>query len=317
MLKERGVFNTLSLFLKPMKVVMMNELNEIKDEKTKIDQMIADRLARLRKNTESSLERIIDALEYSLKAGGKRIRPIICVKVADMLGGKLDTAYNLGIALEFIHTYSLIHDDLPAMDDDDYRRGQLSNHKVFGEGMAILAGDALLTLAFEDLTELDLSTEKKVKIISLVAKKAGFRGMVGGQSLDIKFEDVKTDYTTLTTTHHLKTGALFEAAVLGGAYCADPTDQEVKALKKYAKNIGLLFQITDDILDKTGSIESLGKETGSDEKSNKSTYVSLLGLKEAKEKANETAQEAQREIKRFKNSQFLSDLIDFILYRES
>ena len=296
----------------------MKEFNEIvKVEKEKIDKKISTKIDNLRANSTSSLNTILDAIEYSLKAGGKRIRPILTVKVCEMLNGNKDAAYDLGIALEFIHTYSLIHDDLPAMDDDDYRRGQLSNHKVFGEGMAVLAGDALLTLAFELLSELDLAPSDKVKIINLTAQKVGFRGMVGGQSLDLKFEDVKVDFDTLVEIHHLKTGALFKAAILGGSYCADTTEDEFEALNTYAEELGLLFQITDDILDKTGDTEILGKEVGSDEKSNKSTYVSLLGLEEAKKKAAESAKAAQEAVKIFKNNIFLINLIDFILYRES
>src|SRR6056297_2957123 len=296
----------------------MKEINEIiKTEKAKIDKKIATKIDSYRAKSDSSLKNIIDSLEYSLKAGGKRIRPILTVKVAEMLKGDLETAYDLGIALEFIHTYSLIHDDLPAMDDDDYRRGQLSNHKVFGEGMAILAGDALLTLAFEVLSDLNLPAEDKVKIINLTAQMAGFRGMVGGQSLDLEFEDIRVDFDNLNNIHLLKTGALFKAAILGGAYCAQTTEKEMDALESYATKLGLLFQITDDILDKTGDSEVLGKEVGSDEKSNKSTYVSLLGLKEAKSKAKETAESAKKELEPFENSQFLIKLIDFILYRES
>ncbi len=296
----------------------MKEINEIiKTEKAKIDKKIAAKIDNYRAKSNSSLKNIIDSLEYSLKAGGKRIRPILTVKVAEMLKGDLETAYDLGIALEFIHTYSLIHDDLPAMDDDDYRRGQLSNHKVFGEGMAILAGDALLTLAFEVLSDLNLPAEDKVKIINLTAQMAGFRGMVGGQSLDLEFEDIRVDFDNLNNIHLLKTGALFKAAILGGAYCAQTTEKEMDALESYATKLGLLFQITDDILDKTGDSEVLGKEVGSDEKSNKSTYVSLLGLKEAKSKAKETAESAKKELEPFENSQFLIKLIDFILYRES
>lgn len=296
----------------------MKEINEIiKTEKGKIDKKIAAKIDSYRNKSDSSLETIIDSLEYSLKAGGKRIRPILTVKVAEMLKGDIDTAYELGIAIEYIHTYSLIHDDLPAMDDDDYRRGQLSNHKVFGEGMAILAGDALLTLAFEQLSDLNLPAEDKITVINLIARMAGFRGMVGGQSLDLKFEDIRVDFGNLNNIHHLKTGALFKAAILGGVYCAQTTKKEREALKNYAAKLGLLFQITDDILDKTGDSEVLGKEVGSDEKSNKSTYVSLLGLKKAKKRAKETAEAAKKELEPFENNQFLINLIDFILYRKS
>jgi geranylgeranyl diphosphate synthase type II len=296
----------------------MEEINEIiKTEKAKIDDKIQAKIESFQKDSDGSLADIIEACEYSLKAGGKRIRPILTVKVAEMLDGNKNTAYDLGIALEFIHTYSLIHDDLPAMDDDDYRRGQLSNHKVYGEGMAILAGDALLTSAFEILADLDLPSEDKVEIIKLTSRMAGFRGMVGGQSLDLKFEKVDIDFETLKNIHHRKTGALFKASILGGAYCAAPSQKEIEALHNYAQYLGLLFQITDDILDKTGDLKVLGKEVGSDEKSNKSTYVTLLGLEDAKEKAKETAAAAKKELEHFNDNQFLTKLIDFILMRES
>ena len=296
----------------------MKEINEIiKTEKAKIDNKIQAKIEKFQKDSDGSLADIIEACEYSLKAGGKRIRPILTVKVAEMLDGNKNAAYDLGIALEFIHTYSLIHDDLPAMDDDDYRRGQLSNHKVYGEGMAILAGDALLTSAFEILADLDLASDDKVEIIKLTSRMAGFRGMVGGQSLDLKFEEVDIDFETLKNIHHRKTGALFKAAILGGAYCADPSQKEIEALHNYAQYLGLLFQITDDILDKTGDSKVLGKEVGSDEKSNKSTYVSLLGLEDAKAKAKETAEAAKNELIHFDDKKFLTKLIDFILIRES
>jgi len=296
----------------------MIKINQvIKEEKNTIDKKLEELIDDIRKNNSSSLNTIIDSMEYSLKAGGKRIRPILTVKVSEMLSGNKDNAYKIGIALELIHTYSLIHDDLPAMDDDDYRRGQLSNHKVFGEGRAVLAGDALLTFAFELLSNLDLASDKIVKIIKLVAKNVGFKGMVGGQSLDLKFENEKIDLDTLINIHSLKTGALFKAAILGGAYCGNPNDDELIALNSYAENLGLLFQITDDILDKTSSTEVLGKTVGSDEQSNKSTYVSLLGLKEAKQKAVESAKLAKKELRIFKNNEFLFKLIDYILKRES
>ncbi|MFO7815569.1 MAG: polyprenyl synthetase family protein [Halanaerobiales bacterium] len=296
----------------------MKDFDEIiKYEKEKIDQLIIEKIDMLREKADSSLNTIIDSLEYSLKAGGKRIRPILSVRVAKMLGGNLEVASNVGLAVEFIHTYSLIHDDLPAMDDDNYRRGQLSNHKVFGEGIAILAGDALLTLAFEILSQLNLKPKDKLNIISLTADKAGFKGMVGGQSMDLKFEDVRIDLDTLTKLHNYKTGALFKTAVLGGAFCAEPSQDQKKALNNYAEQLGLLFQITDDILDKTGDQDKLGKETGSDEKSKKSTYLTLLGLEKAKEQAEAVAEAAKKELSIFENNVFLTNLIDFILKRDS
>ena len=289
----------------------------IKTEKKKVDQKIIDKIDRLRQKSDFTLNSILDSMEYSLSAGGKRIRPIITVKVAEMFKGNLKAAYDLGLALEFIHSYSLIHDDLPAMDDDNYRRGQLSNHKVFGEGMAVLTGDALLTFAFRQLASLNLEPTKIVKIIKLVADKAGFLGMVGGQSLDIRYEDQKIDLDTLMKIHQFKTGALFKAAVLGGAYCASIDQEQEEALDNYAEKLGLLFQITDDILDKTGNYDKMGKPIGSDEELNKSTYVSILGLAKAREKAVKTADKARKVLKIFKEAEFLTSLINYILNRDS
>jgi len=289
----------------------------IKTEKQKIDQKIIDKIDQLRRKSDFTLNSILDAMEYSLSAGGKRIRPIITVKVAEMLKGNIKAAYDLGLALELIHSYSLIHDDLPAMDDDNYRRGQLSNHKVFGEGMAILTGDALLTFAFRQLASLNLEPTKIVKIIKLVADKAGFLGMVGGQSLDIRYEDQKINLDNLIKIHQYKTGALFKAAVLGGAYCASIDSEKEEALDNYAENLGLLFQITDDILDKTGNYDKMGKPIGSDEELKKSTYVSILGLAKAREKAVETADKARKGLEIFEESEFLTSLIDYILNRDS
>ncbi|MBS3810782.1 MAG: polyprenyl synthetase family protein [Halanaerobiales bacterium] len=289
----------------------------IKTEKKKVDQKIIDKIDRLRQKSDFTLNSILDSMEYSLSAGGKRIRPIITVKVAEMFKGNLKAAYDLGLALEFIHSYSLIHDDLPAMDDDNYRRGQLSNHKVFGEGMAVLTGDALLTFAFRQLASLNLEPTKIVKIIKLVADKAGFLGMVGGQSLDIRYEDQKIDLDTLMKIHQFKTGALFKAAVLGGAYCASIDQEQEEALDNYAEKLGLLFQITDDILDKTGNYDKMGKPIGSDEELNKSTYVSILGLAKAREKAVKTADKARKALKIFKEAEFLTSLINYILNRDS
>jgi len=297
---------------------MMQAIDQvIKTEKKKVDQKIIDKIDRLRQKSDFTLNSILDSMEYSLSAGGKRIRPIITVKVAEMFKGNLKAAYDLGLALEFIHSYSLIHDDLPAMDDDNYRRGQLSNHKVFGEGMAVLTGDALLTFAFRQLASLNLEPTKIVKIIKLVADKAGFLGMVGGQSLDIRYEDQKIDLDTLMKIHQFKTGALFKAAVLGGAYCASIDQEQEEALDNYAENLGLLFQITDDILDKTGNYDKMGKPIGSDEELNKSTYVSILGLAKAREKAVKTADKARKALKIFKEAEFLTSLINYILNRDS
>lgn len=234
-----------------------------------------------------------DAMRYSLLAGGKRLRPILLMAAADAVGGRGEAYLDAACALEMIHTYSLIHDDLPAMDDDDYRRGKLTNHKVYGDGMAILAGDALLTLAFEVLArQQGVSAERLLAAIREVGRAAGPYGMVGGQALDLESEGKRIDYATLRQMHAAKTGALFRAALRVGAILAGAPEDKLAALSIYADAFGLAFQITDDILDVTGTAEKIGKPVGSDARNDKSTYVSLLSLEKAKETAREAVDSA-------------------------
>ena len=226
-------------------------------------------------------------------AGGKRLRPILLMAAADSVGNSGEKFIKVADALEMIHTYSLIHDDLPAMDDDDYRRGKLTNHKVFGEATAILAGDALLTLAFEVvLRQKDVPPEILLKVLHEISFAAGMSGMVGGQAIDLRSEGVQIDLATLKLMHLGKTGALFKAAIRSGAILAGASDEQLKSLTKYAENFGLAFQITDDILDVTGDEKILGKPTGSDVKNHKSTYVSLTSLDEAKQLAQKSVDDA-------------------------
>ena len=277
----------------------------------------ADLLEELRQ-TKSLDENLMRAMEYSLMAGGKRLRPILLMAAADSINGSGEKFLQVASALEMIHTYSLIHDDLPAMDNDDYRRGKLTNHKVFGEAMAILAGDALLTLAFEvTLRQKNVPPEILFEVLREISKAAGASGMVGGQVIDLRSEGVQIDLATLKTMHTGKTGALFKAAIRSGAMLAQAPADKLNALTRYAENFGLAFQITDDILDVEGDDKILGKATGSDAKNNKATYVSLTSLEEAKELAKATINDALTALKDFgAEADFLRELVQFLLDRK-
>jgi geranylgeranyl diphosphate synthase type II len=222
-------------------------------------------------------------------------------------------------ALEMIHAYSLIHDDLPAMDNDDYRRGKLTNHKVYGDGMAILAGDALLTAAFETLMEQkDIRPDVLLAVVKEVSKAAGARGMVGGQAADLMSEGRQVDVSVLKYIHQAKTGALFKAAIRSGALLGGAGENELLSLTKYAECFGLAFQITDDILDVTGDEEKLGKQVGSDERNQKTTYVTLYSLDGAKAMAEKTVNEAKGHLEIFgEKAWVLSELAQYLLAREA
>jgi len=230
---------------------------------------------------------IYKAVRYSVFNGGKRIRPVLCLAAAEAVGGDLGSAIPVACALELIHSYSLIHDDLPAMDNDDLRRGKPTCHKVFGENIAILAGDALLTEAFVLLSHVEkvrLSAERRLAVIQEIAQAAGIFGMVGGQALDVLSGKSVSDEGTLYEIHRRKTGALIVAAVKSGAIIFNARKDKIQALAEYGINVGLAFQMADDILNVEGDRELMGKETGSDVAHNKLTYPSLLGLDLAKEK---------------------------------
>lgn len=230
---------------------------------------------------------IYKAVRYSVFAGGKRIRPILCLAAVEAVGGDMAPAMPVACALELIHTYSLIHDDLPAMDNDDFRRGKLTCHKVFGEDIAILAGDALLTEAFVLLSRAEkvrLPAERRLAVIQEIAQAAGISGMIGGQTLDVVSGKSVPDENTLYEIHRRKTGALIIAAVKSGAIVSNAREDKIQALAKYGINVGLAFQIADDILNVEGDRELMGKETGSDAVRDKLTYPSLMGVDAAKEK---------------------------------
>ena len=265
-------------------------------------------------------EKLKEAMTYSLSAGGKRIRPCLTIGVCDIMGGNRKMAIRLACAIEMIHTYSLIHDDLPCMDNDDMRRGMPSNHKVFGEGQAILAGEGLLTYAFEYMLEAGLTFNNAgyYRAVAEIAKRAGVTGMVAGQSEDLLCEqNAAHNEDSLIYIHKHKTADMLVASVLAGAYCGSPTDIQLKCLEEYAEKIGILFQITDDILDASGSNVLVGKTLGKDAEHNKLTFVTLYGLDRAREIANSVAKEAERLLScTFGEScEYLYDTIDFILDR--
>jgi len=230
---------------------------------------------------------ISEAMRYSLFAGGKRLRPVLCMAAASVVGGRERDVLPVACALECIHTYSLIHDDLPAMDDDDLRRGKPTNHKVFGEAIALLAGDGLLTDAFGLMAHGSVlehySAAVLLEVIRIVAEAAGSHGMVGGQVADVLSEEKEVEFPVVEYIHNHKTGAMIRASVLAGSLLGGGSEQEVRGLGKYGERIGLAFQISDDILDIEGDTNIMGKETGSDNMMGKATYPALLGLEKAKE----------------------------------
>lgn len=236
-----------------------------------------------------------EAMKYSLSIGGKRIRPVLVLEFARLCGGDITKALPFAAALEMVHTYSLIHDDLPCMDDDDMRRGMPSCHKKFGEEYALLAGDGLLTGAFGVIASSDIAKERPdvaIKAVSLLSELAGADGMIGGQVIDLKNEDKKAPLETLSLMDSLKTGALIKCAALLGVTSAGGSNEQRNAAEVFAENLGHAFQIVDDILDVTGTQEQLGKPIGSDAQSGKSTYVSLLGLEKSKQYAEELTEKA-------------------------
>ena len=265
------------------------------------------------------LAEMMKAMRYSLFAGGKRLRPILLLAAADAVGVDGRRFLHSACALEMIHTYSLIHDDLPAMDDDDYRRGMPTNHKVFGEGMAILAGDGLLTLAFETLlSQPDVPAETLNRVTREIALAAGPSGMVGGQAIDLLSEGKSPDQETMTLMHRLKTGALFRASIRSGGILAGATEAELSDLTRFAESFGLAFQITDDILDVTGSEAVLGKPIGSDERNHKATYVTVYSLTAAQKMAQEAVQESLTALAGFGDKAWvLRSLSEYLLTRDS
>ena len=261
--------------------------------------------------------KVLEAMRYSLEAGGKRIRPLLVLAFCRACGGDVQKALKPALAIEMIHTYSLIHDDLPAMDDDDYRRGRLSCHKAFDEATAILAGDAPNVLPFELLsTDTTLPAETRVSLIAELANAAGAEGMIGGQVIDIANETrTDVDQNNLVNMYAHKTGALIRVACTMGCMVAGANDKMLTAATEYAQRLGLAFQIVDDILDVTGTPELLGKPIGSDAAHHKTTFVTLLGLEGAKAEASRLTEEALRLLEDIPEHQFLTDLTEALLNR--
>lgn len=263
---------------------------------------------------------LIDAMNYSLEAGGKRIRPVLVYAFCEACGGDMHLAAAPAAAIEMIHTCSLIHDDLPAMDDDDFRRGRPSCHKAFGEAMAILAGDALTVLPFGVIAEdTVLSDFQKISIIARLAKAVGRDGMIGGQVIDIENEQRDdVDEANLRNMYRNKTGQLIAVSCVMGCICAGVSDEEtLDAAADYGYKLGLAFQIIDDILDVTSTTEELGKPVGSDEEANKTTFVTLHGVEKAQKIADEITSQARACLERFGNDSFLCELTDMLLSRKN
>ncbi len=289
--------------------------NEYMQEKK---ELIDRRLAELLHTDTVQFVRLYDAMNYSLLAGGKRIRPVLLLATLEALGKDSSPYVDLACALECVHSYSLIHDDLPAMDNDNLRRGKPTNHVVFGEGLAILAGDGLLTYAFELMAaQKHIEAEKLAQCIFLFARAAGPAGMVGGQAFDLASECSKTiGRKGLELLHYSKTGIIFKAIMDLAAVLGDAGEAQRQALEKYATYLGLTFQITDDILDAAGDETVLGKPTGSDEKNQKATYVTIFSLEEARRMAKEAADAATEAAGIFGGSAwFLRDLASYLLVR--
>lgn len=274
----------------------------------------------LPKDENESIRKISEAMGYSLMAGGKRVRPMLAMEFARLCGGNTEAVIPFACAVEMVHTYSLIHDDLPCMDNDDLRRGKPTNHKVYGEATALLAGDGLLTLAFQTLVSeqaLKLNgAEKCAKAVQTLARYAGATGMIGGQMIDLDSENKDVSVDCLQLMDLKKTGALMAAACVLGCISAGASDEKIEAARIYAENIGLAFQIIDDILDITSSTEELGKPVGSDRENQKSTYAVLLGIEKCRELSKELTEKAISSLSVFENdTKALSDFAVALLNR--
>jgi geranylgeranyl diphosphate synthase type II len=292
---------------------------------------LSDYLAAEQKRVEEAMDRIAPAettrpetihraVRYSLFAGGKRIRPILCMEAARAVRDNVAGIEPAACSLEFIHTYSLIHDDLPALDNDDYRRGKPTNHKVFGDAMAILAGDALLTLAFHTISHLEnCSAEIRIRLVAELSSAAGtVNGMIGGQVEDIEGERKEPTAALLESIHHAKTGALLRASLRMGGIWAGASDQQLAALTAYGEHIGLAFQIVDDILDVEESSAALGKTAGKDADQGKITFPAVYGLDPSREMAKQECSRAHASLALFgKRAERLREIADMIVYRKS
>ena len=287
------------------------------DRKKEVEQIVTSFLPK----EEGYQKTVLEAMNYSVSAGGKRLRPMLMLETYRMFGGTSKVIEPFMAAIEMIHTYSLIHDDLPAMDNDEYRRGRKTTHVVYGEAMAILAGDALLNYAFETAASafvLDEGNPAIGKAFMILASKAGVYGMIGGQVLDVESEGKEIDADTLKFIHIHKTSALLESAMLIGAVLAGASEQQQRTVELAARELGLAFQIRDDILDVTGNTDELGKPVVSDEKNHKNTYVALEGLEKAKEDVKRYSESAIDRLKSLPvRNEFLYELIEELIDRRS
>ncbi|UFS70895.1 polyprenyl synthetase family protein [Geomonas sp. RF6] len=295
---------------------------DLKDYLKKRCQMVDEALEHVLPHADELPKSLHSSMRYSVFAGGKRVRPVLVLAACDAVGGDTAQAMPAACALEMIHTYSLIHDDLPAMDDDDFRRGNPTNHKVYGEATAILAGDALLTEAFILLSRPDKGADPaaRLRVIHEIAVASGSHGMVGGQVVDMESEggDVEIDLALLSYIHTHKTGALIRASVRAGAILGGASDDALKALTRYGDAIGLAFQIADDILDMEGTTEELGKDAGSDEARGKATYPRLVGLDASKQRARELVDIALESLSAFdERAEPLRAIASYIVQRKS
>ncbi|MGO9642209.1 MAG: polyprenyl synthetase family protein [Candidatus Acidiferrales bacterium] len=282
-------------------------------------QLVDRTLERLLPSEQTPPPSIHKAMRYSVFAGGKRVRPILCLESARIFTAQLDPVLPVACSLEFIHTYSLIHDDLPALDNDDLRRGKPTSHKMFGEAIAILTGDALLTLAFEVLATAPLDAARRAAILAEIARAAGTRnGMVGGQVADLEAESKKATPETLEYIHRSKTAALIRASIVSGAIAGGAADSDVERLRRFGENIGWAFQVVDDILDVEESSAALGKTAGKDQAQNKATYPALFGLERSHTFANELAAKALAEIEPYgARAENLRALAEFLVLRRA
>ena len=292
-----------------------------KNEKAEKVQMIEEILDAYLPKQSGHQKVIMEAMEYSVKAGGKRLRPMLMKETYRLFGGTEKLVEPFMAAIEMIHTYSLVHDDLPAMDNDDYRRGRKTTHVVYGEGMGILAGDALLNFAFETAAKaFDMYPEKSLEIgkaLQILAGKAGIYGMIGGQVVDVESAGRLISHEVLDFIYELKTSALIESSMMIGAVLAGASEEDVKKIETIAKNVGIAFQIQDDILDVTSTAEVLGKPILSDEKNEKTTYITLFGLEKAKEYVEKISHEALTTLEGLSvENTFLEELIRELIHRE-
>lgn len=301
-----------------MKMVSSMNFNQDRVEKVQAIELI---LKKYLPEQEGYQKEIMEAMEYNLMAGGKRIRPMLMQETYTLFGGEGELVEPFMAALEMIHTYSLVHDDLPAMDNDDYRRGRKTTHVVYGEAMGILTGDALLNFAFETAAKaFTMYPEKSLaigKAMQILAGKAGIYGMIGGQVVDVASAGKGISKEVLDFIYELKTSALIESAMMIGAVLAGAKDEEIKQVETIAKNVGIAFQIQDDILDVTSTAEVLGKPIMSDEKNEKTTYVTLVGIEKAKEYVEKISMEAIELLHNFETSNpFLEELLKSLIHRE-